>query len=211
MAPIKLSKQQKEALKAYEYHGRDPSLFYQYFLSPIADYFVKFLPLTIAPNQVTLAGLYVSIVSTVITLLSNPQLLPTSDSNIISFITGISILIYQTLDNMDGKQARRTNSSSPLGLLFDHGCDAINAGLVSISMASVYGTGWTIKIFLGFFVAFLPFYFQTWEEYYVGKMVLPIVNGPSEGLFIIAIFSFISGYYGTAFWQIVSYCFIVIV
>jgi ethanolaminephosphotransferase len=27
---------------------------------------------------------------------------------------------------VDGKQARRTNSSSPLGQLFDHGCDAIN-------------------------------------------------------------------------------------
>lgn len=27
-------------------------------------------------------------------------------------------------DCMDGKQARRTGSSSPLGQLFDHGCDA---------------------------------------------------------------------------------------
>lgn len=26
---------------------------------------------------------------------------------------------------MDGKQARRTGSSSPLGQLFDHGCDAL--------------------------------------------------------------------------------------
>lgn len=32
-----------------------------------------------------------------------------------------SIFIYQTLDAIDGKQARRTNSSSPLGQLFDHG------------------------------------------------------------------------------------------
>jgi phosphatidylglycerophosphate synthase len=32
----------------------------------------------------------------------------------------------QTLDAMDGKQARRTGSSSPLGELLDHGvCDAI--------------------------------------------------------------------------------------
>ena len=33
------------------------------------------------------------------------------------------------LDEMDGKQARRTGNSSPLGLLFDHGCDAFNAGI----------------------------------------------------------------------------------
>ena len=30
-------------------------------------------------------------------------------------------LFYKTFDAVDGKQARRTNSSSPLGELFDHG------------------------------------------------------------------------------------------
>lgn len=44
---------------------------------------------------------------------------------------GFSLFFYATLDNMDGKQARRTGSSSALGLLFDHGCDSINAGLLS--------------------------------------------------------------------------------
>jgi ethanolaminephosphotransferase len=34
---------------------------------------------------------------------------------------------------MDGKQARRTGSSSPLGLLFDHGCDAINSIFGSVN------------------------------------------------------------------------------
>jgi phosphatidylglycerophosphate synthase len=36
------------------------------------------------------------------------------------------IFAFQTLDAIDGKQARRTGSSSPLGQLFDHGCDAIS-------------------------------------------------------------------------------------
>lgn len=31
------------------------------------------------------------------------------------------IMSSQTFDAVDGKQARRTNSSSPLGELFDHG------------------------------------------------------------------------------------------
>jgi len=37
---------------------------------------------------------------------------------------GVAQCIYATLDNCDGKQARRTGSSSPMGMLFDHGCDA---------------------------------------------------------------------------------------
>ena len=49
------------------------------------------------------------------------------------------MLVYQTLDNMDGKQARKTKSSSPLGLLFDHGCDAMNSILGSANWIAAMG------------------------------------------------------------------------
>ena len=42
--------------------------------------------------------------------------------------TAFSLFAYQSLDAIDGKQARRTNSSTPLGELFDHGCDAVSIG-----------------------------------------------------------------------------------
>ena len=47
-----------------------------------------------------------------------------------------ALLAYQTLDNMDGKQARRTGSSSPLGQLFDHGCDAFNTTASGLNLAA---------------------------------------------------------------------------
>lgn len=37
------------------------------------------------------------------------------------FLNGFAGLVYLHLDCIDGKQARRTKSSSPLGQLFDHG------------------------------------------------------------------------------------------
>ncbi|EFH38435.1 hypothetical protein ARALYDRAFT_333426 [Arabidopsis lyrata subsp. lyrata] len=43
----------------------------------------------------------------------------------VHFAHGLLLFLYQTFDAVDGKQARRTNSSSPLGELFDHGCDAL--------------------------------------------------------------------------------------
>ena len=46
-----------------------------------------------------------------------------------SLLCGIGLFVYQSLDAIDGKQARRTNSGSPLGELFDHGCDAISMGM----------------------------------------------------------------------------------
>lgn len=43
-------------------------------------------------------------------------------------LSALGLFIYQSLDAIDGKQARRTNSSSALGELFDHGCDAVSTG-----------------------------------------------------------------------------------
>ena len=40
----------------------------------------------------------------------------------------------QTLDAIDGKQARRTDTQSPLGELFDHGCDSLSTIFVSLSV-----------------------------------------------------------------------------
>jgi choline/ethanolamine phosphotransferase len=41
---------------------------------------------------------------------------------------GLGLFIYQTLDAIDGKQARRTGNSNALGELFDHGCDSMSTG-----------------------------------------------------------------------------------
>ena len=41
-----------------------------------------------------------------------------------------------TLDGTDGKQARRTGSSSPLGEMFDHGLDSWSTSLFAINFYS---------------------------------------------------------------------------
>lgn len=48
----------------------------------------------------------------------------------------LGLFIYQSLDAIDGKQARRTNSSTPLGELFDHGCDSLSTGLLTFVYAN---------------------------------------------------------------------------
>lgn len=47
-------------------------------------------------------------------------------------LCAVGLFVYQSLDAIDGKQARRTNSSSPLGELFDHGCDSLSTGRLII-------------------------------------------------------------------------------
>ena len=105
---------------------------------------------------------------------------------------------------MDGKQARRTGSSSPLGLLFDHGCDAINSIFGSanwiIGMALVPQEN-LLACWALIFGPFCMFYIATWEQYHTGELIMPIVNGPNEGLMGGAMLSLTSYWLGPSYWQ----------
>lgn len=65
----------------------------------------------------------------------------------------LSIFAYQHLDNLDGKQARKTSknlynieSSSPLGMLFDHGSDAVTAFLLAIQVMKILGISYGLQL-----------------------------------------------------------------
>jgi ethanolaminephosphotransferase len=62
-------------------------------------------------------------------------------SGAMCLIIGISYQGYIILDNCDGKQARRTGSSSPMGMLFDHGCDAFVAMFNSYLLMRMFSIG----------------------------------------------------------------------
>ena len=199
-------------LPRFQYKGEDRSLLYAYVLSPLATFLVeRCTPRSLAPNSITLIGLSFMIFAYCAMWYYVPMLEPDNseveDGDIprwIFLVNGLAILVYQTLDNMDGKQARRTGSSSPLGLLFDHGCDAVNSVFGSanwmISMAlHPYRDRWLCWSML--FGPYALFYISTWEEYHTGSLIMPIINGPNEGLLGATIMSFISWWYGPQFWQ----------
>jgi ethanolaminephosphotransferase len=108
--------------------------------------------------------------------------------------------MYQTFDNVDGKQARRTGTSSGLGELFDHGIDSLNCTLASLLETAAMGLG-TSKS--GVFTALcpcLPMFFSTWETYHTHTLYLGYINGPTEGLLLACAVMILSGYYGPAIW-----------
>ena len=95
----------------------------------------------------------------------------------------LTVFMYQTFDAIDGKQARRTKTSSPLGQLFDHGCDAIN----TILALYCYNHAMHFDIDLGYFILNLSgtvsefcfltyycfqvtFYLTQWEEFHTHTM-----------------------------------------
>lgn len=231
-------------LPEYKYQGEDQSPLYKYVLSPFASWCVDNLtPEWVAPNSITLFGLAWMVLSYLVIWFWCPGLyeantdIETSTINsvpgVIFLLNGCAMLIYQTLDNMDGKQARKTGNGSALGLLFDHGCDAMNSVLGSAnwiaamamipgnvsdlvgndthgniqskSLLSEFFGGDAVLALLLILCPMIAFYISTWEHYHTGKLVLPPFNGPSEGLCMGASLSIASFFWGPMYWQTTSW------
>jgi ethanolaminephosphotransferase len=108
--------------------------------------------------------------------------------------------MYQTMDNLDGKQARRTGTSSGLGELFDHGIDSLNCTLASLLETAAMGLGTSKSGVFTALVPCLPMFFSTWETYHSHTLYLGFINGPTEGILIACAIMAASGIWGPGIW-----------
>ncbi|KAH9892998.1 CDP-alcohol phosphatidyltransferase [Xylariomycetidae sp. FL2044] len=186
-------------LRSYKYSAVDKSPVSKYILRPYWNAFVELLPLWLAPNMVTLIGFFFILANVGLLVLIMPDLVGPGPSWLyLSFAFGL--FMYQTMDNIDGKQARRTGTSSGLGELFDHGIDSLNCTLASLLETAAMALG-TSKS--GVFTALcpcLPMFFSTWETYHTHTLYLGYFNGPTEGLLIACAVMAMSGIYGPQIW-----------
>ncbi|OAA63747.1 sn-diacylglycerol cholinephosphotransferase [Niveomyces insectorum RCEF 264] len=186
-------------LRFYKYSSVDKSPLSYYVLNPFWNAAANLLPMWLAPNMVTLIGFLFILGNVGLLVLLMPDLVGPGPSWLYySFAFGL--FMYQTMDNLDGKQARRTGTSSGLGELFDHGIDSLNCTLASLLETAAMGLG-TSKP--GVFTALcpcLPMFFSTWETYHSHTLYLGYVNGPTEGLLIASAIMVLSGYYGPGIW-----------
>ena len=85
-------------------------------------------------------------------------------------LCALGLFIYQTLDAIDGKQARRTKSSNALGELFDHGCDSMSTVFVTLAGACTMGMGhMPYWMMYECFTASVLFYLAHWQTYVTGE------------------------------------------
>eukprot|EP00243_Klebsormidium_subtile_P003053 TRINITY_DN16193_c0_g1_i1.p1 TRINITY_DN16193_c0_g1~~TRINITY_DN16193_c0_g1_i1.p1 ORF type:complete len:395 (+),score=78.98 TRINITY_DN16193_c0_g1_i1:329-1513(+) len=186
-----------ETLKRYKYSGVDKSPLAKYVFQPFWQRFVLLFPTWYAPNLITLTGFFFILLSSTISYFYTP-FLDTTSPWYIYFIHGLLLFLYQTFDAVDGKQARRTNSSSPLGELFDHGCDALTTSFETLALGSTVMIG--NKVMWLWATGVVPFYFATWEQYHTGCLLLGFMNGPTEGLMIIYFVHWITAIFGPERW-----------
>ncbi|OHT01342.1 CDP-alcohol phosphatidyltransferase family protein [Tritrichomonas foetus] len=186
------SPEEIENAKNYKYNGQDDSIFAKLFLRKYWDFLITFFPMTMAPNLITLIGFLFEVVSFLLSFIFSAGLQKPIPGWLCIF-NGISLHVYQTLDNLDGRQARRTGSSSPLGQFFDHGCDAITGVLELLKVAMSFNMGNTTETFYFVFGMSVGFFLTSWEEYITHGFYLGPINGPDEGLVLLAIAQVASG------------------
>ncbi|KAK9480324.1 hypothetical protein V1514DRAFT_194149 [Lipomyces japonicus] len=187
-------------LRYYKYQSVDKSFISRYILNHYWNFTAELMPLWLAPNVITLIGLcfiYFNILTVVVVV---PDLVGPAPSWVYaSFATGL--WLYSTMDNIDGKQARRTGSSSPLGELFDHGIDSLNCTLGGLIETACMGLGPTGAGAFTTLIPCLAMFFSTWETYHTHTLYLGYINGPTEGIIVAVAVMIVSAVWGPQFWQ----------
>jgi len=81
-------------------------------LSPLAAALVEWLPETLAPNSITLIGLAVPVCAYTIGHYYSPTFSCDEVPQWVYLLNAMSLLFYQTMDNMDGKQVAGSFTST---------------------------------------------------------------------------------------------------
>ncbi|XP_076678101.1 choline/ethanolaminephosphotransferase 1 bbc isoform X8 [Andrena cerasifolii] len=169
-------------------------------LQPWWDWLVSKVPLWLAPNLITILGLIVNIVTTLILVYYSPDA-KVETPRWACFLCALGLFIYQSLDAIDGKQARRTGTSTPLGELFDHGCDSISTVFVALSACIAVQLGYyPTWMFFQCFCAMTLFYCAHWQTYVSGSLRFGKVD-VTEAQFTIIAIHLISAIFGPKVWM----------
>ena len=207
-----LARDQLNRLEIHKYNSEGSSMAEPY-LQPFWKKIVTLLPLWLAPNLITLIGLLANLSSSIICFVLNPTAtsakVPEERSyenedflRYLFIFNAVTLFFYQTLDAIDGKQARRTNTSSPLGELFDHGMDSISVILVSNVTFICFGCGKEPGLmFIFCLICNIGYYISHWSAYITGKLQFGRFDVTEGQLF--SIFAYIiTYYYGQELWEI---------
>uniref|UniRef100_A0A8D0GQ66 Cholinephosphotransferase 1 n=1 Tax=Sphenodon punctatus TaxID=8508 RepID=A0A8D0GQ66_SPHPU len=197
--PEPLSAVQLKRLEQHRYSASGRSL-----LEPPLQLYWAWLvertPIWLAPNTITLSGLLLNLLTTLLLVAYCPSATEQAPSWVF-LLCALGLFVYQSLDAIDGKQARRTNSSSPLGELFDHGCDSISTVFVSIGACIAVRLGTNPDwLFFCSFVGMFMFYCAHWQTYVSGMLRFAKVDVTEVQIAIMILF-LLSAFGGTTMWD----------
>lgn len=162
--------QELKRLADHKYSAVDNSWLDDLCMKKWWEYVVTWCPMWIAPNLITLIGLVINLV-TVLVLSTFSYSATEAAPSWAYALAALGLFLYQTLDAIDGKQARRTNSSSPLGELFDHGCDSMTQVFVTLNICYAMSLGRIENgVMIVSIISVVMYYCAHWSTYCTGQL-----------------------------------------
>ncbi|XP_058061160.1 ethanolaminephosphotransferase 1 isoform X2 [Anopheles bellator] len=196
-----------KGFEKYKYNCVDTSILSVYVMHPFWNKVVLLCPRWVAPNLLTFTGFMLTVVNFFLIGYYDRDFKAATETshtvpNWVWLLAAINLFVAYTLDGIDGKQARRTGTSGPLGELFDHGLDSYSAVLIPIYVFSIFGSHDLppVRMFFITLNVFLNFYLPHVEKYITGIMFLPW--GYDFVMWGVSITLAITGIFGAEFWQI---------
>ncbi|XP_050541279.1 ethanolaminephosphotransferase 1 [Daktulosphaira vitifoliae] len=169
----------------YKYNAIDTNPLGVYVMHPFWNFTIKFIPRWIAPNLLTFVGFLFTVAASLLLsyydygfYASGKLYKGSSIPNWVFGVVSLFLFISYSLDGLDGKQARRTGTSGPLGELFDHGLDSWTTVFIPTALYSIFGrndptTIEPIRMYYICLMVFINFYLAHWEKYNTGVLYLP--------------------------------------
>ncbi|XP_046914023.1 ethanolaminephosphotransferase 1 isoform X2 [Dermatophagoides farinae] len=195
----------------YVYNSKDTSPLSKYVMHPFWNVVVKLVPMWIAPNVLTFVGFLMTAGNGLLLSIYDPEFYASSDSypqfppipDWVWIVCAIFHSVAHTLDGIDGKHARRTKSSGPLGELMDHGMDSWTAFFIPFCIYSIFGRAdysqSPFHMHFIFWTIYITFYLSHWEKYNTGILYLPWSYDASQmALFIMYLVTYC---YGHQIWK----------
>ncbi|XP_047518048.1 cholinephosphotransferase 1 isoform X3 [Pieris napi] len=193
-----LNAAQLKRLSEHKYSCSSASLL-DAWLQPWWCWLVSKTPLWLAPNLITILGLIINIVTTLILVWYSPDARQ-DPPRWACALCALGVFVYQSLDAIDGKQARRTGSQSPLGELFDHGCDSISTVFIALGACIAVKLGeYPTWMFFQCFCAMTLFYCAHWQAYVTGTLKMGRID-VTEAQYTIICIHLISATLGSDVW-----------
>ncbi|KAI6214720.1 hypothetical protein M3Y94_00302000 [Aphelenchoides besseyi] len=188
-------------LSNHKYSSVDSSILDELFMHKVWNWVVQLYPYWLAPNVITFIGLIVNAVTVLV--LSHFCYTATEEAPWWAYVqAAIGLFIYQTLDATDGKQARRTNSSSPLGELFDHGCDSMTQVLVTLNLCYAMQLGLHRNfVFTTVVISVVMFYCAHWSTYCTGFLKFSRFD-VTEAQLVVIVILLLTAFFGPGIWNI---------
>lgn len=197
---LPLSAQEILLLKQRRPSGQEDRSTLSALLQPWWTWAAQRLPPSVAPNALTVAGSVAVVIPTVIQVVLSPDLrMPQPWWSCVLAILGV--FVFQTLDALDGKQARRTGTSSPLGSWLDHALDILTLNLAIVGLCASMGTGTSLVLWFVLASALLNNYLLHWEVHYTRCLVLGNGTSITEAQVLIMVVHGVAAVTGTAWWQ----------